>query len=169
MNKLSKWHRHIKAAIIVSLLVGIVPASGLIGGASSRDSVVRNVDDGIDAAGLVAGFNHLESLERLEELTDVVPTALPRYFDEEIGLPAGAFDARVNSDGLIVGYVVDDVAESAHQLVSQHMVASGWSEVGLGAVQGSTYLKSSGSCKWALATFTQVGSTTSVVFRCVVS
>lgn len=169
MSKLFKWHRPVKAMIIAGLLVAVAPASSLVDGAIVRNSSVRNGDEGLDAARLVAGFDPLASLVRLERLADAASSTLPRYFDEEIKLPAEASDARASADGSIVGYVVDGVVENVHQLVSRHMASLGWSEVDLGAVQGSTYVKSAGSCKWALATFTQVGSTTSVVFRCVVS
>ena len=169
MSRFAKWPRLAKAIAIVGALVVAAPASGLLDDAFSGNTDANSVDAGLDATEVVVGFDPLVSLDRLEVLANAEPSALPRYFDEEIGLLPGALDVRVNSDGSIVGYVVDNAAENAHQLVSQHMEAAGWSEVNLGAVQGSTYLKDSGLCRWALATFTQVGSVTSVVYRCVVA
>ena len=168
MSALAKWPRFVKAAAIVGAIVIAVPISSLFNGALFESTDASHVDRGIDAAGLVAGLDPRASLERLEEFANAVPSALPHYFEEEIGLPAGASDVRVSSDGSIVGCVIDGEVEKAHQLVSQRMVASGWSEVDLGAVRGSTYMKSTGSCRWALTTLTQVGSATSIVYRCVV-
>lgn len=169
MSKPSNCPRIVKAAVVVCLLVAVAPLSKLLCGVFSCDSTARLVDGGIDAAELVAGIDPFASLGRLEKLAGLQPSVLPRYFEEEVGLPEGAREIRVNSDGSIVGYVVQDKAESVHQLVSRHMASFGWSEVELGAAKGSTYLKESGSCRWGMATFTQVGPATSVVFRCVVS
>lgn len=168
MSVFAKCPRFVKAVVIVGAIVVAVPASNLLSDEFSGNTGANNFDNGLNAAGLVAGFDPLASLDRLEELANAAPSALPRYFEEEIGLPAGAFDVRVSSDGSIVGCVVDGEAENAHRLVSQRMIASGWSEVDLGAAQGSTYLKNSESCRWVLTTLTQVGSATSIVFRCVV-
>ena len=169
MSRPSSRSRLVKAVAIVGLLMVAAPASNLLGRALSGSSDARTVDGGLNAAGLVAGDDPFTSLERLEELAGSATVALPRYFEEEIGLPERACEVRVSSNGSIISYVVEDAVESVHQLVSKHMIDAGWSEVDLGAVQGSTYLKESGSCRWSLATFTEVGSATSVVFRCVVT
>ena len=160
--------RQLKAVVVLGVLFAGIAASGLIERSFLGGEKISRAE-GIDVATLVVGVDPMASLDRLESLADSETVALPHYFEEEVGLPDGSHDARVSCDGVVVGYVLDELPIDARRAVCAHMTAHGWSSIDLGVNQGVTFMKSAGSCTWGLATFTQVGGATSVVFRCVVS
>ena len=156
-----------RALLAIAALVAIAPASNLVAGAFQSASPAVGARTGMRANALVDVANPLTTLERAEELAQAGTAQLPEYFREEIGLPDGARDARVNEDGTVVGCTVDATPDAALQLVSARMGQGGWLKVDLGDGMGATFVKDGGFCTWALVTCTQTGRTTSIVYRCV--
>lgn len=159
--------RRLAAAVFtVCALVAAVPASGAL--ANGLDAArASDLSEGIDARALMGIKDPFAVLAGIEELAGD-EAVLPEYFEREIGMPAGARAARASEDELVVGYLLDGDAGSALETVKDHMGRRGWSEVPLGDVSGATFVKQGGACSWTLATCTQSGDETCVVFRSVV-
>lgn len=155
-----------KACAITLGLVMCVPVVDALGFAGEQEAGGA-VQAGIDARAIIGDGDPYGFVDRMNDAVKTEGVTLPSAFAAEIGIPSDARDIRVDSTGAIVGYVVDVPADEANAAVSARMKERGWNEVALGAVEGSTYMKNSGSCTWALVTCTQVGEATNVVFRSV--
>ena len=107
-----------------------------------------------------------EVLDRAEELLGETLLPMPPWFSEQVGLPSGAREVRVSADGAVVGFILDGSPDSAVDDVDNRMRAHGWTSADLGGIDGKTYIKTSGKSEWIVMTATQVGSSTSVVMRC---
>lgn len=152
-----------KAIAIVIALVLLAPVSDLLLRKGDPVEADSSPAVGLDAATLIKGGDPEKVLARLEEaagLSDEVPF----WFQRELGLPDDARDVRAG--GTTVSYVVDGECGWVFDRVKDAMAKAGWTCVPLGHMEGATFLKKNGACTWALATCTQVGSATSVVFRC---
>lgn len=156
-----------KAVSIVAALVLLVPVVDSLGAFGDGEVAIASSSGGIDAQTIIGDADPLGFVERVGGAADASGTMPPAAFIEEVGLLPGCRDVRVNATGAIVSYIVDAPADSVAAELGVRMAERGWNEVALGAVEGSTYVKDEGSCVWALATCIQVGSSTSVVFRCV--
>ena len=176
MNNQVSRRRLAKALAITMALVFCVPAVEALADAGSvpesepGSSVAafegpRRV--GIDAQALIGQGDAYAFLTRLEEASLPNEPVLPQAFMLEVDLPRRYRDLRATEDGTVIGCVVDAPINVVEQDVRSRMSAKGWSEVSLGAVEGSTYIKSGGICTWVLVTYTQVGDATNVVYRCV--
>lgn len=155
-----------KAIAIVAALVLVAPVSQWAFGGTSDASVVPQASAGLDAASLLEGGDPEAVLTRLEE-TAAIEQEAPQWFQRELALPSEARDVRTS--GSVVSYIVEGESGQALEKVKALMAAKGWTCVPLGQAEGATFLKETGSCTWALATCTQVGSATNVVFRCDIS
>jgi len=158
-----------KAFSLVVGLVCLVPMSGLARGGASGQVPSSSIAGGISASEIICGLDMHAMLDRLEDAGGLNNGKAPAYFEREIGVIEGARDVRASGDERIVGYIMDCPATQAQQRVSQWMMGRGWTEVSLGSVSGATFVKKGGDCRWALASCTQVGSATSVVYRCAIT
>ena len=159
----------VKAFALVVGLICLVPASGLAMGGGLREPSSPSSAGGIKAAEIIGGLNAFAALDRLEEAGGSATGELPGYFEREIGVLESARDVRVSGDGRIVSYIMDCPVAQALSFVGKQMASKGWTEVSLGSVSGATFVKKGGDCQWALVSCTQVGSATSVVYRCAVA
>ena len=155
------------ACAIVLAAISAIPLGGMLTGQPAAAAQTPAASGGLRASDIVNEPDPLQALGKLERAAESAPCRLPSYFEQEIGLPAGARDVRVNGDGSVVGYVMDESPPTAFKRLCSHMEDAGWTEVPLGSVLGATFVKEEGSCTWALASCVEVGCSTSVVFRCV--
>lgn len=123
----------------------------------------------LDSSALLDAQDAFGSLERIEGAAQASNREPSQAFFDEVGFLAGAQDVRVSSTGDVVGYVVDEDCEEAFDRLCVHMEALGWTAIPLGAIEGATFVKSSGAITWALVTCTHAGDGTSVVVRCALS
>lgn len=167
-----------RAIAIVAMLFLSVPVVGALadsGGAppgyggfeSARPHISESRRARIDADALIGTGDAFGFLSRLEAASSTGGASAPKAFEREAGLPRNHRDLRVSEDGAVASCMVDAPADFAADDVRKRMVAKGWSEVPLGAVEGATYVKADGQYTWMLVTCTQVGDATNVVFRCV--
>lgn len=161
--------RPLKAAAIVLAIVLAVPGIDSLVRFASSAQVANAASNGIDAGYLTGAEDPQASLGRIEELAEAKGASIPQVFSEEVGFLPDACDIRANADGSVVGYAVPHDCADALDLLVEQMETAGWATVSLGEVEGATFMKREGSCHWALATCTQVGSSTSVVVRSVVA
>lgn len=155
------------AFVIVAVAIAAVPLSGVLTGEPAAAAQTPMISEGIRASDVVNEPDPLQALDKLEAAADRYSCKLPSYFEQEIGLLADARDVRVNEDGCVVGYVMDESPSTVLELLRTHMRNAGWAEIPLGDISGATFVKEDGSCTWALASCIEVGCSTSVVFRCV--
>ena len=158
-------------AIVVALLCAIPAANALAGG-------------GVDAAPPQAGLNATEIvgdgsalgiLDRLEKKAANADSdadagfgaTVSQDFEREIGLPPSCRSVRVDETGTVTSCVVDGNSDDALASETRRMQEHGWSAVPLGAVEGATFVKADGSLAWCMVTCTQVGPSTSIVYRSV--
>lgn len=176
MNNQVSRRRLAKALAITMTLVFCVPAVEALADAGSTQgadfgSGVAAFEgsryEGISARTLIGQGDAFSFLARLEEATSSNEPVLPQAFELEVDLPRRYRDLRATDDGRVIGCVVDAPVSAVEQDIRSRMPAKGWSEVPLGSVEGSTYVKSGGRCSWVLVTYTQVGDATNVVYRCV--
>lgn len=165
MNGRVDPRRACAAAAICAALVATVPISDAI----SRqlfmpEDTKASLQWGLDARA-ISSLDALESLDRIERIAAERSDALPMVFSQEAGLPSGAHDVRVSDGGNVVGCLVEASEDEAMAVVGEEMCAKSWTEVPLGGVNGATYIKDKGSCRWVLVTCTQVNEETSVVYR----
>lgn len=161
--------RPLKAATIVLAILLAVPGADAVARFASGAQVANASSPGIDAGYLTGAGDAQASLDRIEELAEAGSADVPQAFAEEVGFLPDARDIRANGDGSVVGYTVPHGSADTLDLLAEQMETAGWTTVSLGEVEGATFVKESGACRWALATCTQVGSSTSVVVRSVVS
>ena len=161
--------RRLAAAVAIAVgLVAAVPLSGYVIEGVTASPEQAMADGGIRAEDLVEAADVNATLGRIEQLADAGQGQLPGWFEEEIGLLRGARNVRVDGTGHVVGLLVDGALHDALEDVRESMMRAGWSAVSLGEAEGATFVKEGGTCTWALVTCTQVGSSTAVVYRCVV-
>lgn len=154
------------ACAIVVATIAAAPLSGALAGQPAA-AQTPTISEGLRASDVVNEPDPLQALSKLELAAECAPYYLPPYFEQEIGLLAGARDVRVSEDGCVVGYVMDESPPETFERLCMHMRGAGWTEVPLGNIMGATFIKEEGSCTWALASCVEVGCSTSVVFRCV--
>lgn len=123
----------------------------------------------IDSKRLALTHDPVGALDAFEGSFEVGVEVLPKGFEDEIGLLPGGHDVRANDDGSVVGCVVGKTEKEAYQMLVDHMEQKGWSAVPLGIENGATFMKEGGNFTWVLATCTQVGNETSIVYRSVTS
>ena len=155
------------ACAIVLAAISAIPLSGMLTGQPTAAAQVPTASGGFRASDIVNESDPFQALDKLELATECAPCRLPSYFEQEIGLPAGVRDVRVNDDGSVVGYVMDESPPTAFKRLCSHMEDAGWTEVPLGSILGATFVKAGGSCTWALASCVEVGCSTSIAIRCV--
>lgn len=161
--------RLLKAIAIVVAIVVAAPGVDAVARYAATPQRASAAVGGIDAGFLLESGDASTALDRIEGLSSGEAADVPRAFSEEVGFLPDARDVRASIDGAVVGYVVDSGADDALRRLIGHMQLRGWTEVPLGEVEGATFVKREGSCRWALATCTQVGAATNVVVRCVIS
>lgn len=158
------WAKRLAAAM--AIVAAIVVAAPLSQAASSAAEPGGEVATGssIRARDLVGGGEAEQALSRIEELAGAEDISnVPIGFADEIGFLPDARDIRAS--GSVVGYVVDGSAADAFDRLCALMESRSWNSVPLGEANGATFMKGSGTLTWALATCTQVGDVTTVVFR----
>ena len=155
------------ACAIVLAAISAIPLGGMLTGQPAAAAQTPAASGGLRASDIVNEPDPLQALCKLELAAESTPCRLPSYFEQEIGLPVGARDVRVNGDGSVVGYVMDKSPPTAFEQLCSHMEDAGWTEVPLGNILGATFVKEGGACTWALASCVEIGCSTSVVFRCV--
>ena len=158
--------RLVAALLIAAALVLAAPVADALvgwrceaGEVASGQPIVRLGEQGI------AG-NPLMVVDGIEVDIDATGASVPGYFAEEVGLPEAYRDVRVDGTGHVVGCVVDGRADEVIASIVGRMEDRGWTAVPLGQAEGATFVKAGGACTWVLATCTQVGDSTSVVYRC---
>lgn len=158
--------RMLRAIALVIVMLVAIPVVDAV----SR--VVSAADDDYGGEGLSIGLltgadDAYAALDQIEESVGSAgsSTVSPEFADE-IGLLPDARDVRSSDEGLVVGYVVPGRSGEAIAKITENMESGGWTSVPLGQVDGATFLKSGGSFTWAIVTCTEVGSSTSVVVRC---
>ena len=164
--------RLLKAIAIVVALVVAAPFIDSVAKVASPqlDTAAQSAfSEGLDARAIIGAKGADEALEQIERAGEPAGRAVPRVFSDEIGMLPGARDVRVNEDGSVIGYLVEEDARTVFDAVSAAMEARGWSSVALGEEGAATFVKSGGHCTWALVTCTQTGAATSVVVRSVVA
>ena len=166
MNDAVPKGRLVAALLVAAALVLAAPAADALvgwcceaGEVASGQPILRLGEQGI------AG-NPLMVLGDLEADIDATGASVPDYFAEEVGLPEAYRDIRVDGTGHVVGCVVDGRADEVIADIVGCMEDRGWTAVPLGQAEGATFVKAGGACTWVLATCTQVGDSTSVVYRC---
>lgn len=152
----------------LAIVAGMVFSIPFVDAAFFADSGAGDSDEahfGVRADSVLRAASPNEVLENIDRLVMQGGEPVPEWFQAEVGLLPNARDVRTGSAGRVVGYVVDCDVDEALACLEAHMGALGWTGVPLGQGDGFTFVKSSGSCTWALVTCTQVGSATSVVLR----
>ena len=154
------------ALVVVAALIAAVPVSGALVGESRIADTAGPSSVGIRAQALSQAGDIDGLVSQLEETARADGKAsVPAWFQREIGFLPGARDVRADGAS-VVGYLVDVTCDDALAALNAHMKALGWTAIPLGDIAGATFMKQSGACTWALATCTQVGASTSIVFRC---
>ena len=103
---------------------------------------------------------------RLEGAAGSADDGVSEGFLREVGLPPKCRDVRSDDAGRVVGCTVDGGSGEVLGGIERRMQGSGWACVPLGNGEGATFVKEGGGITWVIVTCTQVGSATSVVFRC---
>ena len=161
--------RFMKAAAILLAVFLAVPGIDAVSRCLFSRQAPETMGSGIDSLSLMSAGNAEAVLGRIEELAMAGAADVPDVFTDEVGLLPGAHDVRVNCDGSIVGYVVSQNCSDALDLIAEQMETGGWTAVSLSGIEGATFIKSEGACRWALVVCTQVGSSTSVVVRSMIA
>lgn len=162
------WRTRImKAVAITFCLIMCVPAIDALGNEGDGADALEQKSAGIDARSIIGNGDPDGFVRRVNQAATPKEAALPAVFAQEVGLPRGARDVRVDSGGAVIGCSVALPAEDVADAISEQMAARGWREVPLGSVEGATYVKDAGSCSWSLVSCTQIGDKTAVVYRCV--
>lgn len=158
--------RPVAALLIAAALVLSVPvADALIGRCRETGEAASGHPIVSLGKSSIAG-DPLTVLDGIEVGIDATGASVPSYFVEEVGLPEAYRDVRVDDTGHVVGCVVDGRADEVIASIVGCMENRGWTTVPLGQAEGATFMKAGGACTWVLATCTQVGDSTSVVYRC---
>jgi len=165
-------YRLLKAAAIVLALVVAAPgvdAVARFAAGSPQAEASTGAAPGLNSNTLLDVNDAFGSLERIESVAapSQADGDVPGAFAREIGFPSGARDLRVSASGEVVGYVVPGNCEDVLAQEVERMGSLGWTSVSLNGVQGSTFVKASGDCRWALVSCVQTGVDTSVVVRSV--
>lgn len=156
-----------KAAAITLMLVIAAPvANVLIGGGVGPAAEAEVAAEGIRARDLVGAGDPFEALLELEGVAGRSRFELPPWFEEEVGLPPDCRDVRADPCAGVMGCVVDGSSDRVFAGVRQGMQDAGWRVVPIGGVDGATFVKEEGRCRWVMVTCTQVGEATSIVYRC---
>ena len=154
--------RAVKAtAIVVALLCAIPAANALAGGGG--DSAPPQA--GLNAGEIVGDGSALGILDRLEKRAADADVQPPQDFEREIGLPLTCRSIRVDEANKVVSCVADGDSDDVLASETRRMQERGWRAITLGAVEGATFVKADGSLAWCLVTCTQVGPSTSIVYR----
>lgn len=154
------------ALFVVTLLVAVAPISGAFVGDSHADEVEARPFAGIEAQALSHAGDAEGVVARLENMAGAGgETVAPVWFRREVAYLPNARDVRADGSS-VVGYLVEGACDDVLDDLIAHMEVRGWTAVPLGEACGATFVKRSGTCTWALATCTQVGAATSIVFRC---
>lgn len=161
----SRAGRAAAITLALVLLVPMVDAMAVAGSGSAAHAVEEDAE-GIRACDVVGAGDPFEALVRLEAAAGLPCSEVPSWFASEVGLPAGSRDVRVDSATGVVGCIVDAPPEQALASVKERMLEAGWSAVPIGGVDGVTFMREEGECRWVMMSCTQVASATSIVFRC---
>lgn len=161
--------RLLKALAVILAAFCVVPGIDVIWRYAGQGADGRASPAGLDTRALAFSGDPVAALEALDRSIDADRVAVPDEFSSEVGLLPDAHDVRSNEDGSVVGCVVEMPEEAAFRLLADHMERKGWSAVPLGVENGATFMKGEGCCTWVLATCTQVGNETSIVYRSVPS
>lgn len=159
-----------RTALAITVLVMLaVPGADALGKTVDGirvDGEAPGLANGIDSSIVSRYCDPSESLDALARLLDADDGAPPEAFLAEVGLLSEARNVRVGIEECVVGYVVDEDAESVLAALRADMSARGWTPVELGGIGGCTFVKDDGVYGWALSTCTEVAGSTSVVVRC---
>ena len=157
--------RLVMATVLVTVIVFAAPLvdAAFFSEIEANDLAAEHA--GLQAESVLQAGSIDEALEAIEQAVVQDQEELPDWFQAEVGLLPDARDVRVGNAGQVVGYVVDCDLDQALSSFEEHMESLGWKGVPLGQADGFTFIKSSGTCTWALVTCTQIASATSIVIR----
>ena len=193
MNEKVSRARLAKAALVVAFIVLVVPVADALWRSFPPAEATASSSGGIESAALVGDATGLfqpdaedlpgniaalgasgggvaqafEALERIEDAASAGGGEIPESFSREIGFPAQSHDWRADSSGAVFGCIAAGAPEEVSAAIERDLSERGWAKVDLGGLAGATYVKDEGACAWVLVTCTQVGDSTSVVYRCV--
>lgn len=166
----AELYRPLKAVAVMLAIVVAAPGADVVlrfvAGPHEAHSA-HALEAGISASQLIDAGDAFGTLDRMEAVVEPRASGVEDSFYREVGLLAGARDARASPEGDVVGYVVDGQCADVLDRLTSHMEERGWTAVSLEGSQGATFVKASGACTWVLATCTQAGEATSVVMRSV--
>lgn len=91
---------------------------------------------------------------------------LPAGFEDEVLCVAGFEDVRVSPGGSVVGFTARGAPSDVFKQVEALMRERGWALVPAGDGASGTFLKETGSYRWASVGCVRVADTTSVVVQC---
>lgn len=135
--------RRRRAVVFVAVLV--VGLSGALAVASAdRPSVVREVEG---------------------EFVEARTGDPPRGFEDEVLRLDGREDVRVEERLGLVGFSCSGAAEETFSSLEQELQAKGWLGVESGNEEWRSFVKNSGTYRWAFVACVRVGAWTSVVVR----
>ena len=159
--------RALAAVVVTALLILAAPAMDVVlGSRAPQASDDATEERGVSARAILAGDDPAMVLQNLEEVAESADAEIPDGFLREIGLPPHCRDVRVDASGQVVGCTVDGAAGTNVKGLELRMRERGGTSVPLGNEEGATFVKEGGDFTWVVVTCTQVGSVTSVVFRC---
>ena len=162
------WKKRFAVSIaVVIALIGSVPIADAFIPDDADENAANRLQTGINSQDLLKSSDPFDAIERIEQAATPGNAQLPEAFASEVGLPDECRQVRVDETGCVIGCAVDAGADEAAELIERQMLEKGWKSIALGAVTGSTYVKEDGRCAWVLATCTEVGNCTQIVYRCV--
>ena len=167
-----RGYRLIKATTIVIAVLLMAPGVQMIGhliGVSHANQALAQGSEGLDASAIVQAPSAFDALERLEAQIDTGEPNLPDAFSHEIGTLPDARDLRANAEGTVISYLVEGDEDATLKRIVDSLESKGWISVPLGGACGASFVKDSGACTWAVVSCTEVGDSTSVVIRSLVS
>ena len=167
-----RGYRLIKATTIVITVLLVAPGIQMIGhliGVSHANQALAQGSDGLDSSAIVQAPSAYDALEQLEAQADPGEVSPPDAFMREIGTLPDARNLRVNTGGTVVSYLVEGEEDATLKRIVDSLEDKGWTSIPLGGVCGASFVKTSGTCTWAMVACIEVEGSTSVVIRSVVS
>ena len=138
-----------RAAVVLGVLLVVALALQVVGS--------------LGAPSVLAEAPHVITAEAGE--TAGLP-ALPAGFEDEVLCVAGFEDVRVSPEGSVVGFTARGTPSDVFKQVEALMRERGWAVVPAGDGVSGTFLKETGSYRWASVGCVRVADTTSVVVQC---
>lgn len=91
---------------------------------------------------------------------------VPAWFSEELFSLQGYSDVRMSARAEVVGFTMQEQPVGAFARLAELMEQKGWVFLKSGVAGSGSFLKDSGSCRWAWISCFDMSDTTSVVVQC---